>query len=77
MNPPDRAFLNKTHLSDYLEIDERTIDKLVSDGVLPGPIVRPGEKRPVWDNKSAWWCAWRLTNPGRFSKDVSTPDSSA
>lgn len=73
---PDRAFLNKSQLSDFLECDDKTIDGYVKEGVLPAPITRPKEKRPVWDKESAAVCMWILKNSHRFEKPVSSPDSS-
>lgn len=76
MQFPERNFLNKGQLSEFLECDEKTIDLYLKEKLFPVPIIRPKEKRPVWDKDAAAICLWILKNPGRFSGECQEPDSS-
>lgn len=69
MKFPDSNYLSHSELAKWLDVDRGTLQKMVDAGILPNGIIRPFEKRPVWDADSAAACNWILKNIHRFSKD--------
>jgi hypothetical protein len=65
---PESNYLSQAELAKWLDVDRSTLQRMVDAGILPDGIVRPFEKRPVWDADSAAACNWILKNRHRFKE---------
>jgi hypothetical protein len=63
---PESNYLSQAELAKWLDVDRSTLQRMVDAGILPDGIVRPFEKRPVWDADSAAACNWILKKSAPF-----------
>lgn len=66
---PATEYLTQTALAVWLDLDPRTVRRLLEAGRLPAGRLRPLEKRRFWTREDAAVAKWLVENSQRFGAD--------